>query len=118
MLSWRNDLFHTATGPYNDPLFPSNYKPTSDQNGSFEDNMEEERVITNTDVYAKGLVNNKMKNLMKEDIEGIPITITFRFWPLKKKEAYTFGVWKRTYHRLKDFDTMGEEDYVYKYLLK
>ncbi len=97
---------------YNSPF---NYLPTFPNSAA---NSEEERVVTNKDVYTKGLVSNDMKNIMREGILGKPITVTLRLWPFKKKKTYTYWIWKRTYHRLKDFDTMGEEDYVYKYILK
>jgi len=87
-------------------------------------NWEEVRVITNSYLYNSGLVNNAVSTMVNETVRGLNFSFTiwyptFRNWRLKwVSKTFTFWVWKRKYHILRDAGTKTECDYVYEYILR
>lgn len=85
---------------------------------ALENNYEEVRVIADNAVYSKGLLSNSLPT-NQEDVKGLKWTITIKWpWPINKKQVITWWIWKRTYNRMPDYNTMNDVDYVYKYVLK
>ncbi len=86
-------------------------------------NAEEVRVVTNPYVYARlpGCIGNgpecapllsaAVKTMVEEQVKG---------WPLCKKYKWCkrIWIWKRVFHRMINWQTKTQADYVYQYVLK
>lgn len=75
-------------------------------------NNEEVRTITDSFVYTSGLVSPAVKQLQVEEVRGKRPWWGPANWRKKR------WVWKRVYHRAAGWETLTENDYVYRYVLR
>ena len=91
-----------------------------------EQNYEESRAITNSDIYTKGLVSPLVATMQAERIRGLDITIPipipnirlipFKFW--WSFYYFVIPIWQRKYHNMVGYKTESEASYVWKYVLR
>ncbi len=105
-----------------------NYKGSS-PNGAV--NSEEVRAVTDNFAYTSGLVHPDIANLVREERKERWLSVTFhvpipraRFWPPPPRFWFDWRpvtirtlVWRRTYHRLQNWQDWNMGDYVYVYTL-
>jgi hypothetical protein len=124
-----------GSGPWYAPPAP-NYEPTVylgyfssppyNIDYALNDNSEECFVVTSPEIYQPiqnqyvnttcPLVNPAIANLVKERVKGYKVGWTFKFFG--RRYSWYFWIWKRHYHNLQGFETMDENDYMYKYVLQ
>jgi hypothetical protein len=113
-----SDHYTGPTGPYqgstayNGLCYEETFTTNQACQGTNVDNNEEVRAITDPFVYSSGLVSQTLKTL--------PVQVTrgkHPWWgpPAGRKKKW---IWKRTYHLLDGWETLTENDYVYRYVLR